>query len=276
MPAPAGPLASHARERLRSLPGVTELVVWHGVWQWTLEYQCCGRGVADATTAGTPDAAATPMVVAYLIPDPVRPRVAVPLADVDVAGLDPRRLARPVREALAHAPSVDGLRWCCWDISSKSLADEIADFLKAQRVASAEALACDAAPPPGEHDGGDGGGTSSDAAPGTPGTPVESGPRPKPAAKTARPTRGAKPAARTVKPAASATKGHGEPSAGAARTRKGPAARTKSGPEVDASRPEGPKIASRTKADGARAAGGTKGRGTKSPSTSPKPRRGGG
>jgi hypothetical protein len=102
-------LIEHTRQKFRSVEGVKEDLGWHGVWNWTFSFRVPGEERPWA----------------YLIPDPARPRVSIPVMDEMIPDLPIRKLSKFVRDGLAHAPVVDGVRWASWDHLSKTQADEI-------------------------------------------------------------------------------------------------------------------------------------------------------
>lgn len=114
------PAFEHARERLRSVGGVRETLGWHGVWNWSFAFRHNG----DSDPA-----------VAYLVPDPSRPRLCVTFPDDRIGELPVKKLSKAVRDTLAHAPTVDGVRWPTWEIHSKAQVDEILALME-YRVAS--------------------------------------------------------------------------------------------------------------------------------------------
>jgi hypothetical protein len=107
------PAFAHAREIAGS--GGREAVTWQGVWNWTIEFRHNG----DAGPA-----------LAYLIPDPDRPRVCVPIPEEALAALGKRRLAKHVKDSLAHAPVVQGVRWPVWEIHTKAGVEEILSLME--------------------------------------------------------------------------------------------------------------------------------------------------
>lgn len=111
----------HARARIAHIPGAVESIRWRGVWKWTFEYVCASEPTAEA--------------FAFLVPDPAKPRLCISVSDACLTGLDQRKLPKGVREVLAAAPAVDGVRWVTWDVASKSGVDEIAAFVVAYRTA---------------------------------------------------------------------------------------------------------------------------------------------
>jgi hypothetical protein len=115
------PAVQHARERLMAGHGLSEQVRWQGVWCWTLVYSCdAGHGVA------------------YVIPDPARPRLGLAVKVGGAADLPLKKLTRVVRDAVLHAPVVDGFKWVALEITSKAAVDEalaVLELVKAQASA---------------------------------------------------------------------------------------------------------------------------------------------
>ncbi|MFA6045282.1 MAG: hypothetical protein WC718_09875 [Phycisphaerales bacterium] len=108
-----------ARARLRAIDGVRESIQWRGVWNWTFGYF-----LADESEPA----------LAFLVPDPERPRLSLPFPDALIADLPARKLARSVRDVLAHAPVVDGLRWPMWDLATKTETEELLALLTYRRL----------------------------------------------------------------------------------------------------------------------------------------------
>jgi hypothetical protein len=102
-------IIEHARAKLLAIEGLKEEVSWQGVWRWTLVYRLASdeRGWA------------------YLVPNPTKPRIAVPVTDELIAELPMKKLSRLVRDGLVHAPTVDGVRWAQWELQSRTQTDEI-------------------------------------------------------------------------------------------------------------------------------------------------------
>lgn len=119
-----GNLLDAAREELRSSPGVSEELSWQGLpWRWTIIYRSAGAG-------GRP--------FAYLVPDPVRPKLAIPLSGELVASLPLNRLKKHVRDGVQQARNVAGVLWATWELSSKTQLAEILELaeLKAKLVST--------------------------------------------------------------------------------------------------------------------------------------------
>lgn len=104
------PHVRHARAKLLAIQGMKEVVAWQGVWRWTLVY----------THPSLPG-----QVWAFLVPDPSRPLIAVPVAESVLPALPPKYLTRPVRDGLVLAPVVGGVRWATWEVTSNSLAENV-------------------------------------------------------------------------------------------------------------------------------------------------------
>lgn len=95
---------STARAHFREAKGVQEELRWLGTpWHWSLAYR--GGGA--------------PEELAYLIPETGRARLCLPLPEHAVASLAVKKLSRAVREGLARAPDIDGVRWAEWTLESR-------------------------------------------------------------------------------------------------------------------------------------------------------------
>lgn len=117
------PAFEHARDMLKASGTLHETIAWQGVWNWTFTY-----------TNGQPD-----KPVAYLVPDPVRPRLALAFPDHLIPKLTLKKLSKSVRDGLAHAPVVGAVRWAQWDIQSKAQIEEILTLVEA-RLAESRAV----------------------------------------------------------------------------------------------------------------------------------------
>ena len=104
-------LAESWRERMSEAPGVREELSWQGIpFRWTLVYRSENRPERP---------------LAYLVPQPVRAYIAIPIASDAVNRLPLRKLSKPVRDSLGAASLVNGLYWAQWDLLSKSQLDEL-------------------------------------------------------------------------------------------------------------------------------------------------------
>lgn len=93
-----------ARGYLRDTKGVQEELRWLGApWHWSWVYRGGGEGGE----------------LAYLVPETGRARLSLPLGEGALASLAIKKLSRAVREGLARAPEVDGIRWGEWTLESR-------------------------------------------------------------------------------------------------------------------------------------------------------------
>lgn len=106
-------LVEHARDQAITLEGVREVIEWRGVpWRWTLAYYV----------------ETSPLV--FLVPQPNRPRIALPLGDELARSLPLKRASKVVRDAITFAPRVGGVLWPAWDLTTRALTEEIAGLVQ--------------------------------------------------------------------------------------------------------------------------------------------------
>lgn len=111
-----------AREHLASFDGVRESIVWHGVpWRWTVTFAHAGESRAP---------------IAYLIPQPGRPLLAIPLPVESLSSIPLRRMSKAIRDGIVFAAEVGGVHWPTWELASKPLIDEIMNLLRRRLEAS--------------------------------------------------------------------------------------------------------------------------------------------
>ncbi len=110
-------LLDTARERLLAAPAdVVETVEWQGLpWRWAIVYAIEG----DPTRA-----------LAYLVPDPAGPRLAVPLTSEMIDAMPLRRMKKHIRDGLTSGRRVGGTIWASFDINAKLQLDEVLDLAK--------------------------------------------------------------------------------------------------------------------------------------------------
>lgn len=94
--------------------GLAEEFIWQGVWRWSFVY----------TPSQTPAKPA-----AFLIPDPHKPRLCVPIDQRALLRIVNRPMFPLVRRALAECPVIDGVRWPTWTIISAEETAEIVGSL---------------------------------------------------------------------------------------------------------------------------------------------------
>lgn len=118
---PQAALVEQARQGLRALGDVSDSVVWHGIpWRWTFAF-------AFADEPERP--------WAYLVPQPGRPLLSIPLTADVVSALPMKRLSKAVRDAIAAATLVGGVYWPQWPLTSRAQVEEL--ILIARRRAEA-------------------------------------------------------------------------------------------------------------------------------------------
>jgi hypothetical protein len=104
-------LIEHARNGLLALDDVTEKVTWLGIpWRWTLAYGV--EGSEDRPWA-------------YLVPQPGKPLLAIPMNSEMVKSLPMRRLPKFVRDVIAFSPRVAGVHWLQWELTGRGMVDDL-------------------------------------------------------------------------------------------------------------------------------------------------------
>jgi len=114
------------RDRLLAIEGVSEELSWHGVpWRWTFAYRTEDDDSARA--------------LAYLVPQPGKARLAIPMTQPQIAALPLRKLSKFIRDGLLHAPEVGGVRWVQWEPTARSQCDEIMKIVEIKLQISRQA-----------------------------------------------------------------------------------------------------------------------------------------
>jgi hypothetical protein len=112
------PAFEFARARLAGLAGVSESLEWQGFpWRWSLVYR---------RARGAPGERA----LAYLVPQPARPLLVVPVPASAIEGMERRRIARAVRDLVHLSPEVGPVRWSQFEVSSKTFAEEVLELVR--------------------------------------------------------------------------------------------------------------------------------------------------
>jgi hypothetical protein len=107
-----------ARSRLDQVEDTLCEIRWLGVpWRWSLVYML----KADRDDA-----------LAYLVPEPTRPQICIPLDHSALERVTPRRLSRGVRDGIVFAAEIGGRRWASWPIQSEAQVDELILLVKAK------------------------------------------------------------------------------------------------------------------------------------------------
>ena len=106
------PALEFARAKLLEVAGVREDLSWQGIpWRWCLTYRV---GSAERPWA-------------YLVLEPNKARLALPLTADAVSRLPARKMSKTIRDAIAQASQVGGVYWASWELTSKALSEELVD-----------------------------------------------------------------------------------------------------------------------------------------------------
>lgn len=109
-------LVELTREKLLSFPGVSEAVSWEGLpWRWTLTFHFEN----DRSRPW-----------AYLVPDPVSPKVSMPLTAEMIQTFPLHRMKKHIRDGVLLARVVGGVHWATFDVTSKAVLDDVLDLAK--------------------------------------------------------------------------------------------------------------------------------------------------
>lgn len=118
-------LVQLARDGLEELGEVSESIVWHGVpWRWTFAFATEGE---------------LERPWAYLVPQPGRPLLAMPLSGETISGLPMRKLSKGVRDGLTLAALVGGVYWPQWVLASRAQVGELVGIARQRSRALATA-----------------------------------------------------------------------------------------------------------------------------------------
>ena len=121
-----------AHGALRSIPGVSERILWQDVpWNWTFTF--CLDGDTDHP-------------VAYLIPDPAAVKVAVAVPAAIAQTMKTSDLKAEVREAITSAKRVCGGSWPVFEITGRARLDEVMEVIKRRLNAGQPAAPARGAP----------------------------------------------------------------------------------------------------------------------------------
>jgi len=107
----------HARQVLTDGFSLNERILWNGVWRWSFVYERHEAGHERQRTQSK--------VAAYLIPEPDRPKMCIPIPAAISATLSPRTTPSFVREQLGMCPTVDGVLWPVWSVDGKQMVTEL-------------------------------------------------------------------------------------------------------------------------------------------------------
>jgi hypothetical protein len=123
-PKPLHAVFDAARELFLEIEGVSERVDWHGVpWRWTLVYNAGEDSMLRSLQSPATRA------FAYIIPDPAKLQVCIPLTREQIAVMPMRRFKKGVRDTIVFARTVAGISWPTWEIPSKAALDDLAELV---------------------------------------------------------------------------------------------------------------------------------------------------
>jgi hypothetical protein len=101
---------------------ISEAIAWTGVpWRWTMVYTC--DSPAHALLGLQPSHA-----WAYLVPDPVKVQICIPMSIPLIQMLPARRLKKFIRDGIIHARAVAGVHWPCYEVTARAQLDDIVDL----------------------------------------------------------------------------------------------------------------------------------------------------
>ncbi|MEM1354835.1 MAG: hypothetical protein AAGC44_11555 [Planctomycetota bacterium] len=113
---------SNIMEGIEGYEGVQRSIIWAGQsWQWTIEYLLEGH---HETGVESPDA------MAYIIPDPEGPIVAIPLTDTHIEQIPLRRVNRFIRDQIRSSKCAVDIHWCKWTPSAQTEVEHLMDLVK--------------------------------------------------------------------------------------------------------------------------------------------------
>jgi hypothetical protein len=126
-----------ARELILEREGLVETVVWHGVpWRWTLVYQDPAGENGYGLALARPTRA-----FAYLIADPARLQVCLPLTREQIAAMPLKRFKKVSRDSIIFARAVAGVAWPNWDLPTQAAVEDVAEVVRRKHKMTAGVLA---------------------------------------------------------------------------------------------------------------------------------------
>jgi hypothetical protein len=135
-PAAIQDLLRDVRAGLGALSGLEASLDWQGVpWRWTFVYRGTGDLAEHATPAsGGPTPVNSPSglsllrAFAYVVPDPARLQVCIPLTGAQIEALPAKKIKRPVKDVIAAAGSVAGVWWPTWELTGPGVLEDVLDL----------------------------------------------------------------------------------------------------------------------------------------------------
>lgn len=109
-------LIEQARAAILALEGCGEVITWLGIpWRWSLAYHL--PGVSERA-------------IAYLVPQPGKPLLAVPMNGEAVMSLPLKKLPKYIRDVIMFSPKVAGVHWMQWELTARSQVDELVGLVR--------------------------------------------------------------------------------------------------------------------------------------------------
>jgi hypothetical protein len=105
--------------RFSAFDGMQQSLHWHGTaWKWTLQF-----------TLHDPDG--KPMeLMAYFVPNPVSPRMCIPLREEVISQLPIKRLNRYIRDGIRSSKCAVELHWAVWVPTAQTEVEYLTDLFK--------------------------------------------------------------------------------------------------------------------------------------------------
>lgn len=118
---PVQAVLAGARAAMLTFEDAREDLEWLGIpWRWSYVYR---------TGSGTKAA------MAYVVPQPERPRIAIPVSAMVLSKVPARKLSKFIREGVLHAPMVGEVRWAQWELTATGQIEEVLALLALHRQA---------------------------------------------------------------------------------------------------------------------------------------------
>ncbi|MFZ4498571.1 MAG: hypothetical protein ACOYMX_02575 [Burkholderiales bacterium] len=67
---------------------------------------------------------------AYMVPDPTKLRVAIPVPASMMTEMPVKKLPKFVRDGLLHAPLVGQIKWPMWEVQGKGQVDDVMELCR--------------------------------------------------------------------------------------------------------------------------------------------------
>ena len=109
-------LFDDARARILGYEGLSEEFGWQGLpWRWCLTYRHPHDESHD---------------FAYLVPNPEKPRVAMPFSEHELQSMPLHRFKKHLKDALAHSVKTGRTHWATFEITNRPQLDDVIDVVR--------------------------------------------------------------------------------------------------------------------------------------------------